>query len=175
MTSADELPDEPGTAAVPSFDALMWPTLQALKAMGGSGTNEELLAKVIEVANIAPVAQAVQHSDHRQTKLSYNLAWAKTFLKKAGAIDNSSRGVWSITSQGEALSPTEVGALPARVRRFFVDVMGVAGERDSARRHFSQCRAECNAAGRLGELPQAHVVPAFDHFAAFDLVGIAYV
>ena len=45
MTSADELPDEPGTAAVPSFDALMWPTLQALKAMGGSGTNEELLAR----------------------------------------------------------------------------------------------------------------------------------
>jgi hypothetical protein len=50
VTSADELPDEPGTAAVPTFDALMWPTLQALKAMGGSGTNEELLAKVIEVA-----------------------------------------------------------------------------------------------------------------------------
>jgi restriction system protein len=117
VTSADELPDEPGTAPVPTFDALMWPTLQALKAMGGSGTNEELLAKVIEVDNIPPQAQAVQHSNHRQTKLSNNLAWAKTFLKKAGAIDNSSRGVWSITSQGEALSPTEVGALPARVRK----------------------------------------------------------
>jgi restriction system protein len=85
--------------------------------MGRSATNEELLAKVIEVANIPPEAQAVQHSDHRQTKLNYNLAWAKTFLKKAGAIDNSSRGVWSITTQGEALTPTEVGTVPARVRK----------------------------------------------------------
>lgn len=48
------------------------------------------------------------------------------------------------------------------------------GERDSARRHFSQCRAEGNAAGGLSELPQAHIVPAFDHFADFDFVGIAY-
>jgi restriction system protein len=117
VTNADELPNEPGTAAVPTFDSLMWPTLQALKAMGGSATNEELLAKVIEVANIPPEAQAVQHSDHRQTKLNYNLAWAKTVLKKAGAIDNSSRGVWSITSQGEAITPTEVGTVPARVRK----------------------------------------------------------
>jgi len=53
--------------------------------------------------------------------------------------------------------------------------MGVAGERDSARCHFSQRRAECNAAGGLAELPQAHVVPAFDRFADFDFVGIAYV
>jgi hypothetical protein len=50
----EELSLSPGTAAVPSSDALMWPTLEALKAMGGSGTNEELLAKVIEVANVPP-------------------------------------------------------------------------------------------------------------------------
>src|SRR6516162_11560454 len=61
------------------------------------------------------------------------------------------------------------------VDAFFVDVMGVAGERDAARRHFSQCRAEGNAAGGLAELSQAHVVPAFDHFADFDFVGVAYV
>src|ERR1700739_293273 len=94
---ADELSQVLGRASVPSSDELMWPTLEALKAMGGSGTNEELLAKVIEVAKIPPEVQAVQHTDHRQTKLNYNLAWAKTYLKKAGAIDNSSRGVWSIT------------------------------------------------------------------------------
>ena len=29
--------------------------------------------------------------------------------------------------------------------------------------------------GGLAELPQAHVVPAFDHFSDFDFVGIAYV
>src|SRR6266851_7917558 len=111
---ANELSHAAGTASVPSFDELMWPALDALKAMGGSGTNEELLAKVIEVANIPPDVQAVQHTDHRQTKLNYNLAWAKTYLKKVGAIDNSSRGVWSITKLGETLTPLDVRS---RVRK----------------------------------------------------------
>ncbi len=33
---------------VPTFDQLMWPTLKALKNMGGSGTNSEILEKVID-------------------------------------------------------------------------------------------------------------------------------
>jgi restriction system protein len=83
-------------ATAPSFDELMWPALLALKAMGGSGTNEELLNKIIELERILPEIQAIEHTDHRQSKLNYNLAWAKTYLKKAGAIDNSRRGVWSM-------------------------------------------------------------------------------
>src|SRR4051794_21359497 len=113
----EQLPEAPETASVPTFDALMWPTLQALKAMGGSGSNEELLNKVIEIADIPPEVQAVQHTDHRQTKINYNLAWAKTYLKKVGAIDNSSRGVWSITKPGESLTPAEVALVPSRVRK----------------------------------------------------------
>jgi restriction system protein len=104
---------------VPTFDALLWPTLQALKAMDGSGNNEELLNKVIEIACIPPAIQAVQHSDHRQTKVNYNLAWAKTYLKKVGAIDNSSRGVWSITKIGEGLTQADMVSIPARVRKLF--------------------------------------------------------
>jgi restriction system protein len=103
--------------SVPTFDALMWPTLRALQAMGGSATNEELLAKVIEVEAIPMDVQAVQHTDHRQTRLNYNLAWAKTYLKKVGAIENSARGVWSVTKQGEALSVDQIRQIPSRVRK----------------------------------------------------------
>jgi len=39
---------------VPSFDELMRPALQALKAMGGSATNEELLQKVVEIGGYPP-------------------------------------------------------------------------------------------------------------------------
>jgi restriction system protein len=106
---------------VPSFDELMGPMLQALKAMGGSATNEELLAKVIELEAYPPEVQAVPHSDNRQTKLNYNLAWAKTYLKRVGAIDNSSRGVWSLTQIGEQLTPEEVLSVPARVRKQLIE------------------------------------------------------
>jgi len=103
--------------SVPTFDELMWPTLRALKEMGGSGTNEELLSKIIELQQIPPEIQAVQHSDHRQSKLNYNLAWAKTYLKKVGAIDNSSRGVWSITRDGEGFTENDTKLVPSQVRK----------------------------------------------------------
>lgn len=104
-------------ATAPTFDELMWPALQALKAMGGSGTNEELLNKIIELERIPQEVQVIEHTDHRQSKLNYNLAWAKTYLKKVGAIDNSRRGVWSITKEGEGLTEAEVSLVPVRVRK----------------------------------------------------------
>ena len=89
--------------------------------MGGSGTNEELLAKVIELENFSPEVQAFVHVDNRQTKLNYNLAWAKTYLKKVGAVENSHRGVWTLTKEGEKLSPPDVNSIPAQVRKQFID------------------------------------------------------
>jgi len=102
---------------VPTFDQLMWPALQALKTMGGSASNDELLAKVIELERIPEEVASFIHTDNRQTKIAYNLAWAKTYLKRGGAIENSSRGVWSITDLGERITEREVDAIPALVRR----------------------------------------------------------
>jgi restriction system protein len=107
----------------------MWSALKALKAMGGSGTNEEILNKVIELEQIPPEVQALQHTDHRQSRLNYNLAWAKTYLKKVGAIDNSSRGVWAITKDGENLTTADIALVPSQVRK---QVLENRRSRDSA-------------------------------------------
>jgi restriction system protein len=101
---------------VPTFDALMWPALQAMKSLGGSATHEELLEKIIELEKIPEAVQNVMHTEG-QTKLSYNLAWAKTYLGKAGALENPSHGVWAITEKGKKLSKEEVQQIPAEVRR----------------------------------------------------------
>lgn len=122
----------PGTLSVPTYDALMWPALKALKAMGGSATNEELLAKVIEVAQIPSAVQAISHTDGRNTRVGYNLAWAKTYLKKVGALDNSGRGIWSITKEGEALTEADVRSIPARARRLFNDERRERGSANSS-------------------------------------------
>ncbi len=110
-----------GTASsivtVPAFQDLLWPTLKALKTMGGSASNDELLAKVIELESIPEPVASFIHTDGRQTKLSYNLAWAKAYLKRAGAIENSKRGVWAITEHGERLAESEVERIPSIVRR----------------------------------------------------------
>lgn len=99
--------------------------------MGRSATNEELLAKVIEIANISAEVQAVPHTDSRETKVAYNLAWAKTYLKKVGAIDNSSRAVWSLTPIGEAMTEGEALEVPQRVRRQAADARKARGPASS--------------------------------------------
>jgi restriction system protein len=102
---------------VPAYDELMWPALKALKAMGGSASNEELLTKVIELEKFPQNVQTYLHSDQRQTKLHYNLAWAKTYLKRVGALENSTRGVWSLTDSSEGMKEADCAKVPALVRR----------------------------------------------------------
>lgn len=99
----------------------MWPALKALKRMGGSATNDELLAKVIELETIPASVQAIPHSDHRETKLNYNLAWAKTYLKKLGLANNSSRGVWSTTREGDAFPESDAAQLSILATRRYAE------------------------------------------------------
>jgi len=133
--------------AVPTYDKLMWPTLRALKAMGGSATNEELLTKIIEIESVPPEVQSIPHTQ-RETKLSYNLAWARTYLKKVGAIDNSSRGVWSITREGEGLTEADVRLIPVRVRKLFDEAKRIKdGTSDANIGEESQDVTEADALG----------------------------
>jgi restriction system protein len=106
----------PSELKAPTFDELLWPALVAMKELGGSATHEELLEKVIELGHIPESVQNVMHTE-RQTKLSYNLAWAKTYLGKAGALENTSHGVWAITEKGKGLTEQAVKSIPAEVRK----------------------------------------------------------
>ncbi len=72
---------------------------------------------MIELEHTPEPVAAFIHSDNRQTKLGYNLAWAKTYLKRVGAIGNSSRGVWAITDVGEQMSQADVARVPSLVRK----------------------------------------------------------
>ena len=38
-----------------------------------------------------------------ETEIEYRLAWARTYLKKYGLVDNSS-GIWSLTEKAEGIS-----------------------------------------------------------------------
>lgn len=100
----------------PTFDELMWPALVAMQALGGSATHEELLEKVVELGHIPESIQNLMHTE-RQTKISYNLAWAKTYLGKVGALENPSHGVWTITEKGKGLTREALKQIPAEVRK----------------------------------------------------------
>jgi restriction system protein len=81
---------------VPNPYQLVDPTLEALRQLGGSGTNEEIYEKVIEIMNLPPEVLDVPHGDSGQTELAYEMAWARTHLRQLGKIRNARRGVWAI-------------------------------------------------------------------------------
>jgi restriction system protein len=93
---------------IPQHNELMWPTLKAIKALGGSAHISEILSKVAEIENFSEETQSIPHVNGNGTRLGYRLAWARTFLKRGGALINSERGVWSITDKGEKLSANDL-------------------------------------------------------------------
>lgn len=96
------------SSPVPSYSALLWPTLRAVREIGDSGTIEEIVEKVMENERFSAGQQAVLHGDGPRTELEYRLAWARTYLKGMGALNNSERGVWSTTELGRTLTPEDV-------------------------------------------------------------------
>jgi len=88
---------------IPSFDDLMLPLLNALKSLGGSGSIEEIYTKVVELENFSDEVLSQLHDKEKssQTEVAYRLAWARTYLKKFGFLENSSRGVWALTEKAK--------------------------------------------------------------------------
>ncbi|MGN8850235.1 restriction endonuclease [Bariatricus sp. HCP28S3_C2] len=85
---------------IPRYNKLIMPAFTALKELGGSGTNDEILNQVIKDLNIPDEVADITHMGKvNQSELSYQLAWARTYLSKYGVIQNSARSVWSITPE----------------------------------------------------------------------------
>jgi restriction system protein len=102
---------------IPTFDEMMWPTLEALKATDGSASNEELLTRVVQIMGLPEEIQNLPHGDGPKTEVEYRLIWARTYLHKVGAIQNSKRGVWSITTVGRALTASGIKKIVLQVKQ----------------------------------------------------------
>ena len=89
--------------AAPKYDDLFNPLLAALHNLGSSASIAELEQSVAKVLKLTE-ADLEQPHDGNRTKFSYNLAWARTYLKRFGLIENSARGVWALTAAGQKTS-----------------------------------------------------------------------
>ncbi len=85
---------------MPTRDDLLWPTLKALESIGGSASIQELLSRVAMDMSLPDEILDVLHNDGPRTEVFYRAAWARTYLKLIDAIDNTERGVWTITDKG---------------------------------------------------------------------------
>ena len=98
---------------MPTYDNLMNPLLRALRSLGGSGSIEEIYEKVVEQEQLPDDVLAQLHDPEKsnRTEVAYRLAWARTYLKKYGLLENSLRGVWALAPKAsglEKINPRDV-------------------------------------------------------------------
>jgi len=86
---------------MPKYHELMNPLLEALHELGGFGSIEEIAQKVVELSDLPEDLLNVPHNPEKssQTEIEYRLAWARTYLKKYGLLENSERGIWLIVPE----------------------------------------------------------------------------
>ena len=92
---------------MPTYEGLLWPTLKALESIGGSASIQELSSRVAMDMTLPDEILDVLHKDGPQTEVDYRAAWARTHLRMIGAIDNTARGVWTITDRGRDVHTEE--------------------------------------------------------------------
>lgn len=102
---------------IPTYEMMMNPALQALKELGGSATIEELYNKVVEIMGLSENQLEIIHDPDRgsHTEVEYRLAWTRSYLKKYGLLENSSRGIWALTTKGRNIDKVN----PKTVTRYW--------------------------------------------------------
>ena len=98
---------------IPEYSKLVEATFAALKALGNSGKNNEINEKAIEILGLSDEVCSIPHlKSSSLSEVHYRLAWARTLLKNYGAIENSARSVWSITSDFNNVDTVENSSNP---------------------------------------------------------------
>ena len=120
---------------LPDLPAMMLATVEALRKLGGSATNQELDQEVINQEEVTEREQSFTMPGRGNiARVNYYLAWARTFLKRGEALENSARGVWALTPQGKTITELDqTRAIHAQVNQ---------EERERARAKRSAAKAD---------------------------------
>lgn len=82
------------------FVRFFGPLLNALRGLGGSGTPDEVVERI---AKDLSVPEDIQNEllPSGEPRFRNQIAWARFYLSRAGFLDSSRRGIWSLTERGK--------------------------------------------------------------------------
>jgi restriction system protein len=122
---------QPIDKRIPRYGKLIVPTFRALKTLGGSGKNDEILNQIIIDLGIKDeVAEIFHKGNPNKTELAYQADWARTYLNKFGVIENSARGVWSIRPDYVSVETLDAKKIIAAVTKENAERRAKAGKVD---------------------------------------------
>ena len=85
------------------FARYIGPVLAAIRELGGSGRPDEVRTVIARDLRISDAEQSEPLPSGVQTRFENQVHWARFYLAKAGYIDSSQRGVWTLTEKGRSL------------------------------------------------------------------------
>jgi len=87
------------TKGGPEFVRFFAPLLNTLRELGDSGRPKEVAEKIADTLNL-PDEVLNRTNRNGGSRYANQVAWARFYLAKAGLIDTSQRGVWTLTEAG---------------------------------------------------------------------------
>lgn len=117
---------------VPNYGELITVTYAALKALDGSGKNDEINKKAAQILELPDEVLEIPHLNSSSlSEVDYRLAWARTLLKKYGAIVNSSRAVWSISPEFSDVDEVDGAAIDKTYHKLNAPQKDIPADSDS--------------------------------------------
>lgn len=100
--------------SLPKMWDLLFPVLQAVRREGGTASITKIVHAVVEDQGFTEKQMRQVGSNDRET-IPYRMAWARSYLKKAGLLDNVERAVWAVTELGSEVDEAETMRLVKEV------------------------------------------------------------
>lgn len=147
--------------SVPKFDEFMKPLLAAIKD-GKTYKIKDVAAMLAKQRNLSADDLAEMLPSGRQTVYKNRVAWAKTYLKKAGLIDNPAYGMIAITETGKKV----IAKNPAKIDSEYLAQFPSFVEYTSASRRSSDSAATAKIAKKTDLTPDDQLEDAYKQINA---------
>jgi restriction system protein len=118
------------------FTRYFGPLLDALRALGGSGTPDEVVERIAKDCGITDEVQNELMSSG-ELRFRNQVHWARFYLASEGLLDSSKRGVWSLTERGRATTLS-----PEQAREMFLKLVHIYQEQRRAKTTITEAAAE---------------------------------
>ncbi|MBW4665708.1 MAG: restriction endonuclease [Chroococcus sp. CMT-3BRIN-NPC107] len=111
----------------PKFVQFFSPIMEVLKELGGSGRPSEVRNSIAKQLNISEQDRTELLSGGAP-RFDNQVAWARLYLVKAGLVDSSKRGVWSLSDKGREINALSFDESMTIFRQIHAEFQG---ERDA--------------------------------------------
>lgn len=109
---------------LPPYQELIYPTLQAVEELGGSGQAREITAQVISDIRATDEQLALTYESRPKSILVDRIDWARSYATLGGLLERPQRGLFVLTPLGRSILSLPDAEAHERVRQIDREVRG---------------------------------------------------